>query len=196
MIEIRNLCKSYEGKVVYEDLNLSFKKQAITVLMGPSGIGKTTLLRILAGLEGYEKGEVIGLTGKRIAFMFQEDRLMPWLSAKENITYVLASRMKQADCEQRAEQILEMMGLIHEKEQPIGALSGGMQRRVALGRALAYEGEVLLMDEPFKGLDEKLKYDMIEKIKALTILKKTTVICVTHDLEEAKRLGEVTYLGT
>lgn len=195
MIEIRNLCKSYEGKVVYKDLNLCFKEKEITVLMGPSGIGKTTLLRILAGLESYEKGEIFGIEGKRVAFVFQEDRLMPWLTVRENIEYVLASWMSKSAYQERTTEILEMVGLLEVQNQFIDALSGGMQRRVALGRALAYDSDLLLMDEAFKGLDDRLKYDMIEKIKTLTHLRGTTVICVTHDLEEAKRLGEVIGLG-
>lgn len=195
MIEIRNLCKSYEGKVVYKDLNLCFKEKEITVLMGPSGIGKTTLLRILAGLESYEKGEIFGIEGKRVAFVFQEDRLMPWLTVRENIEYVLASWMSKSAYQERTTEILEMVGLLEVQNQFIDALSGGMQRRVALGRALAYDSDLLLMDEPFKGLDDRLKYDMIEKIKTLTHLRGTTVICVTHDLEEAKKLGEVIGLG-
>ena len=130
-----------------------------------------------------------------MAFVFQEDRLMPWLTVRENIEYVLASWMSKSAYQERTTEILEMVDLLEVQNQFIDALSGGMQRRVALGRALAYDSDLLLMDEPFKGLDDRLKYDMIEKIKTLTHLRGTTVICVTHDLEEAKKLGEVIGLG-
>ena len=98
-----------------------------------------------------------------MAFVFQEDRLMPWLTVRENIEYVLASWMSKSAYQERTTEILEMVDLLEVQNQFIDALSGGMQRRVALGRALAYDSDLLLMDEPFKGLDDRLKYDMIEK---------------------------------
>ncbi len=191
MIEIKNLCKNYKDKVVYNHLNLSFEEKQITSLMGPSGCGKTTLLKILAGLEAYEGGQITGMEAKKIAYVFQEDRLLPWLTVRENIEYVLMSWEPKAAYKKRVDDLLEMLELTKEQNQLITTLSGGMKRRVALGRALAYEGEILLMDEPFKGLDEALKQRVIEGILRIYQQKKPTIICVTHELEEAKALGKV-----
>ena len=94
MIEIRNLCKSYGKKVIYKGLNLKVPEETITCIIGPSGCGKTTLLRILAGLEKADDGEILGIAHKRKAFVFQEDRLMPWLSVKENIEYAKINGLK------------------------------------------------------------------------------------------------------
>ena len=194
MIEIKNLCKNYNDKVVYKDFNLKIEEKQITSLMGASGYGKTTLLRMMAGLEGYDSGQIIGLEGKKIAYVFQEDRLLPWLSVRENIEYVLMSQLPKGTYKEKVDQLLELLQLTREQNQYISSLSGGMKRRVALGRALAYEGEVLLMDEPFKGLDEALKQQVIKGILAFQKKKQSTIICVTHDLEEAKALGKVIQL--
>ena len=181
MIEIKHLGKSYKEKCVYEDFNIIFKKQAISVLMGPSGSGKTTLLRILAGLEPYECGKILGLTYKKAAFVFQEDRLMPWLTVRENIEYVLEDTMPERIKKEKVDQMIEKMQLTSVADELIPSLSGGMKRRVTLGRAFAYEGDLMLLDEPFKGLDDCLKEDIIEVLLAYWQKQKPTIICVTHD---------------
>jgi len=195
VIEIKNLCKNYKEKTVYHKLNLDFEENQITSLMGPSGCGKTTLLRILAGLESYEEGQINGLEGKKMAYVFQEDRLLPWLSVRENIEYVLMSFEEPSTYKNRVDTLLEFLHLTKEQNQSIATLSGGMKRRVALGRALAYEGDILLLDEPFKGLDEALKDRIIQGILSFQKRTKATIICVTHDLEEAKLLGQVKRLS-
>lgn len=191
MIEIKNLCKSYNDKIVYQNLNLKLKEHHITSIMGTSGCGKTTLLRILAGLEPYESGSITGLEQQRIAYIFQEDRLLPWLTVRENIEYVLLSDVKKEIVKDRVDSLLELLELIDEAHHLINTLSGGMKRRVAIGRALAYEGDILLMDEPFKGLDDQLKEKVIQGILKRHQDNPNTIICVTHDLEEAKVLGGI-----
>ena len=191
MIEIKHLCKSYQEKMIYKDLNLSFEEKSITSLMAPSGYGKTTLLRILVGLEPYEKGTITGIQNQKIAYVFQEDRLLPWLSVRENIEYVLLSSMTKANDSKKVDDLLELLKLNKEQHQKVTTLSGGMRRRVALGRALAYEGDILVMDEPFRGIDKSLKEQIINGILHLHKQNPFTIICVTHDLEEAKALGRV-----
>lgn len=191
MIEIKNLCKSYDGKVIYRELNLIIPEQTISCIIGPSGCGKTTLLRMLAGLEAYDEGEILGTRGKRKAFVFQEDRLMPWLSVKENIEYVLDSWCSKDQMEKQISQILQLLKLSDEENVPVQKLSGGMKRRVAIGRALAFESEILLLDEPFKGLDDDLKWHVLKGILAYLEEKPRTVICVTHDKEVAMHLGHL-----
>ena len=119
MIEIKNLCKNYKDKVVYNHLNLSFEEKQITSLMGPSGCGKTTLLKILAGLEAYEGGQITGMEAKKIAYVFQEDRLLPWLTVRENIEYVLMSWEPKAAYKKRVDDLLEMLELTKEQNQLI-----------------------------------------------------------------------------
>ncbi len=191
MIEIRNLYKSYDDKTIYKGLNLTIKKQTISCIVGPSGCGKTTLLRMLAGLEAYNAGEILGTKGVRKAFVFQEDRLMPWLSVKENIEYVLAFSHSKAQMKEKVVGILQLLKLTDEKDIPLYKLSGGMKRRVAIGRALAFESEILLLDEPFKGLDDDLKWHVLEGMLTYLEEKPRTVICVTHDKEVALRLGHI-----
>lgn len=191
MIEIRNLCKNYGDRVIFNHLNLSFEENQITSLMAPSGYGKTTLLRILAHLENFEEGHIIGIEGKKMAYVFQEDRLLPWLTVRENIEYVLESWSHKEAYAPKVDAILDYVQLTSNQHQPVTTLSGGMKRRVALGRALAYEADVVLMDEPFKGLDERLKEAIIKWLLQIHKQKPFTLICVTHDIEEAKALGKV-----
>lgn len=195
MIEIRNLCKNYGKKVVYKKLDLTFPEKEISCIIGPSGCGKTTLLRILAGLETADQGEILGVANKRKAFVFQEDRLMPWLSVKENIKYVLASSYSKEQMNQKIDTILALLKLEEEANSPVQKLSGGMKRRVAIGRALVFESDLLLLDEPFKGLDEELKWHVLNQMLAYLKAEPRTVICVTHDQEVARYLGNVIDIG-
>lgn len=190
MIEIKNLYKSYHKKKIYENLNLKIEENKISCLIGASGYGKTTLLRILAGLEGYEKGQIEGLDGKRISFVFQDNRLMNWLSVSENICYVIED-LPKAEKEARLEWALKLLRLEKERNSHVETLSGGMQRRVAIARALVYESDLLLMDEPFVGLDEALKEEIIKKLHQVWQEKQQTVILVTHEKETAQRLGNI-----
>ena len=196
MIEIIGLCKSYKEQSVHNHLNLSIKEAQVTSILGPSGCGKTTLLRILAGLEPYDSGEIIGLENKRIAYMFQEDRLMPWLNVWQNIAYVLKTKYNKQQIEEKIERLLNILQLEPYRDYSIDKLSGGMRRRIALGRALVYESEILLLDEPFKGLDEALKEKLYEAILKEVEIDRRTVICVTHDVNEARSLGDSIHLSS
>ena len=173
MIECSHVAAGYPGKRVFDDLNLTLPDRGAVALMAPSGFGKTTVLRLLAGLLEPEKGKVTGLENKKISFLFQEDRLLPWLTALDNVRIV--------SDEDTARQWLSRME-IEEAGQYPREMSGGMQRRLALARAMAYGGDVLLLDEPFKGLDEALRERIAGRIRgqaALTILS-------IHDQTEAQ----------
>lgn len=191
MIEIKNLCKSYDNKMIYQGLNLTIQDQTISCIVGPSGCGKTTLLRMLASLEDYNAGEILGTIGIKKAFVFQEDRLMPWLSVKENIEYVLASHCTKDQMRKQVAKMLKLLKLTGQEDVPVYKLSGGMKRRVAIGRALAFDSELLLLDEPFKGLDDDLKWHVLKGMLAYIEEKPRTVICVTHDREVAMKLGHI-----
>lgn len=175
-ILLKNISLAYGEKVIFTNFSHRFSDTGVTCIMGPSGRGKTTLLRVICGLQKPDGGSVSGCDTPGV--MFQEDRLMPWLTAGENITAV-------CDCD--PVKYLEMVGLEQEKDTLPAQLSGGMARRVALARTLAFGGDALLLDEPFKGLDNQLKEKMYSLITEAS--KSKPVILVTHDEEDAVALN-------
>lgn len=183
-VNIRHLYKSYGSQKVLEDIGMHINDGETACIMGVSGRGKTTLLRILMGLEKADSGEILGMEGLRKSAVFQEDRLCENLSAAANIRLVMTGKISQETLLKH----FEAVGLPKTcMRQPAKELSGGMRRRVALLRALLAPWDILLMDEPFKGLDERTKSAVIDYTRELCMGK--TVICVTHDANEASRLG-------
>lgn len=182
-IIINNLSKRYGENQVLHHLCAKIEEGRITSIMGPSGVGKTALLRILAGLESADEGEVEGIGQKRVSMVFQEDRLCENLSPISNIRLVCG---RETSVSQMEEELCKV-GLQESRMQPVRELSGGMRRRVALVRALMASYDILILDEPFKGLDEDNKREMME----YTLEKSTgkTVIFVTHEDNEAKFMG-------
>ena len=183
-IHIHHLSKSFENKKVLQNFSASFPLGKTTAIMGPSGCGKTTLLMILMGLVPYDEGNITGLEGKHIGAIFQEDRLCENISPLYNLRLTTPKALGQ----ESFVPLLVEAGL-EEKDLtlPIRSFSGGMKRRVALVRALLAPGDVLLMDEPFQGLDEETKEEMIAMVKKYTQGK--TLLLVTHSLQEAQGLG-------
>ena len=179
MIELAHVHCIYGEKTPIRDLTLILPDVGVVGVFGASGAGKTTLLRLLAGLLQPASGTIEGLAGKRISMVFQEDRLLPWLTAVENVALVRDG--SEAD----ARALLAALALSAETDQLPRALSGGMQRRVALARALNFGGDVLLLDEPFKGLDAALCAEAAAVVRGRFPL---TVIA-THDRGEAAALG-------
>ncbi len=176
--------------MVLEQFSLQLPSTGTVCLFGPSGCGKTTLLNCIAGLEPFDSGEIEGAGTGKISYLFQENRLLPWISAKDNIAAVL--RGKAGQNAEQAEKWLGLVGLAEAGNKRPAELSGGMRRRVALARALAYGGDLYLMDEPFQGLDAERRDEMI------ALLQKETAgalkIIVTHDFEEAEMLADVIYI--
>ena len=173
MIRFENVQAGYPDKPIFQDLNVVFPEKGAVALMGPSGFGKTTLLRLIAGLIRPAAGKIHGLENQKIAFMFQEDRLLPWLTAKKNVEIV--------SNEEKAKYWLAQME-IEDMEKYPREMSGGMQRRISLARAMAFEGDILLLDEPFKGLDADLRKRIAENIRG----KARLTILSIHDREEAE----------
>lgn len=188
-VQVKNLYKSFGDNRVLENLSLSFEKNKITVVAGPSGCGKTTLLNIISGIEKPDSGEVI-LKDHTISYIFQEDRLIPNLTVYGNIEFVLKSSMTPQESKPVIEKYLELVRLTGARDKYPDQLSGGMKRRVAVARAFAYRSDLLIMDEPFKGLDDKLKKEIMEEFLRIYRLDKRTVILVTHDMDEARFLGD------
>lgn len=190
MIKIKNLCKGYKEKKIYSTLNLEIKEHAVTCIMGPSGCGKTTLLRLLTGLESYESGEISRGDIQRISYVFQEDRLMPWLSVEGNIKYVI-SDLSNEEQEEKLWWSLNLLRLEAEKTSKVGTLSGGMKRRVAIARALVYDYDLLVLDEPFKGLDDQLKWEILEKLLCIWKKEAATVLIVSHDQSLCQKIENI-----
>jgi len=180
---IRGLAKSFGSKQVFENLNMTIKGGEITCIMAPSGAGKTTLLRILMGLESADRGSVTGLEEKRFSAVFQEERLCENMTVVDNIRLVIPQSNVLADI--RTE--MDRLGLEDCYDQRVSELSGGMQRRASILRALLAEYDVLFLDEPFKGLDDVLKEQVMAYVKEKTAGK--TVVFVTHDRKEAAVLN-------
>lgn len=182
MIRITDLCKAFGEKKVLEHLSLEI--DGPVVLMGPSGRGKTTLLRILMGLEHPDSGKIEGLSGRGLAAVFQEDRLCSQLTAAGNIC--LTGRGVTAG---EAERELRSLGFSDaDLKQPVNKLSGGQKRRAALLRALlCRDTQILLLDEPFTGMDDALVGEAAGAVVRLTAGRDT--LLVTHDHEAARLLG-------
>ncbi len=203
ILSVRGLKKVYQtdGGDIEAVRNLTFDLRAgeLACLVGPSGSGKTTLLKCISGLMAPTEGEVL-LDGKRVsgppkkmAVVFQEygRSLFPWMRVRENVELPLKNQgVPKAECDRLVDEALEAVGLSHVPRSYPWQLSGGMQQRVAIARAIAYQPEVLLMDEPFAAVDAQTRADLEDLIRVVWKKLGVTVLFVTHDIDESIYLGE------
>jgi NitT/TauT family transport system ATP-binding protein len=206
-IELRHLCKSFAGKRntvrVLDDISLSIAAGEFLTIVGASGCGKSTLLRIIAGLESADSGMVL-IGGRPIdgpgvdrAMVFQDYSLFPWLTVKQNVLFSrrLAANshdnlaLERGAEETRAEKLISLVGLSAAEELYPSQLSGGMRQRVAIARALMSKPSIILMDEPFGALDAQTREVMQDLVLNVVEEEGTTIVFVTHDVEEALYLG-------
>ncbi|MBU3713665.1 MAG: ABC transporter ATP-binding protein, partial [Ferruginibacter sp.] len=190
-LEIKNICKSFEGKSVLNNINISIKKGAFVSLLGKSGCGKTTLLRTIAGLELPEIGNIhlngVDITStpvqsRNIGFVFQNYALFPHLNVWQNIAYGLKiKKLSTSIVNAKVESVLNKVGLAQKKNTNVSLLSGGEQQRVAFARAIVNEPEILLLDEPLSNLDFSLRTQARNELKRLQRETGITSIFVTHD---------------
>ena len=181
-MKIQHLCKSFDGKMVLDHVSLTLESGGTACLMAPSGRGKTPLLRCIAGLETPDSGQITDLP-ERIAYVFQEDRLCDGFSAVDNIRLVTGKALGEDEIRRH----LEELGLAGSLDQPVRELSGGMRRRVVISRAVCFGADLLLLDEPFKGLDDEARQQTADYI--LRHRGAAAILCVTHDREDAAALG-------
>ncbi len=174
---------------VLHGVSLSLSQGGFYTILGRSGCGKSTMLRLMAGLEKPDQGE-IRLSEGAVGVVFQEARLMPWLTVAQNVAFLIKGRLPAAEVEARVSNMLQIVGLSQVRDSFPVQLSGGMAQRVAIARALVARPALLLMDEPFGALDAFTRKQMQEELVQIWRATGTTVIFVTHDIEEALRLGQ------
>jgi NitT/TauT family transport system ATP-binding protein len=195
-VMFRNVSRTFragrETTVAIKGVTLSLERGSFTAMVGRSGCGKSTLLHIAAGLDtGYEGSFTREPVNATLACLFQQPRLLPWQSARNNVAFVLETRgLARREARRRAEQMLDLVGLGAAAGKFPAQLSGGMQQRVSLARALAVDPDLLLMDEPFSALDELTAARLREELVALCAQKPRTVLFVTHNIQEACYLAD------
>jgi NitT/TauT family transport system ATP-binding protein len=209
MIQVRELSKEFGtldnggGVQALRDIDFEVNDNEFVTIIGPSGCGKTTLLRIIAGLIPYNLGEVtidgrpVTGPGPERAVVFQNFALMPWADVLTNVAFGLEIRgMTPEECRAKAQDLIKVVGLEGFEKRLPKELSGGMQQRVGLARALAVNPQILLMDEPFGALDEQTRRLLQEELLRLWEQERKTVVFITHSMEEAVMLGDRVMLMT
>ncbi|MDV7641032.1 ATP-binding cassette domain-containing protein [Acinetobacter baumannii] len=185
-----------QQKPVLQDINLTIEEGSLTVILGESGCGKTTLLNILAGFQKPSSGDVLVnhevVTGPDVtrAVVFQDHALLPWLNVADNVGFALQLKgLKRAEIEKQVSAILKIVGLSHVEKANIWELSGGMKQRVGIARALISHAPFILLDEPFAALDAFTRENMQQLVLDLWIQQNKSFFLITHDIEEALLLS-------
>lgn len=200
VLQARNVGLSFGGRALLKNLNLTISKNEIVILIGPSGVGKSSFLKVLAGLEAKQRGW-IRIFGERLdkphpkaAFVFQQTALLPWLNVERNVAYGLNFKhqphLTKEEIAERVTKALLEVGLIHAAKKYPKALSGGMAQRAALARALAREPELLLLDEPLGSLDLNTRQSMQKLLRSTLKHHQAAALMVTHNIDEAIAVGD------
>jgi len=193
-LQIKKLYKSFEDIILFKDFNIDFREHTISCILGPSGCGKTTLLNMISNTSQPGSGNFMGFNDKIISYIFQEPRLLPWKTVLENIYFVLNDSLSKKEKESIALKYSQLVELEKFNNYYPSKLSGGMKQRVAIARAFSYPSDIILMDEPLKALDLRLKMNLIKSFRQLWQMDKRTVIFVSHDIDEALLLGNDIYV--
>ncbi len=190
MIAFEHVSKSFDALRVLNDLSFQVASGQIMGVVGPSGVGKTTILKLITGILAPDEGAVRVADGV-VGYVFQEPRLLPWRTALDNVAAPLrAQGMAKGAARVRAADWLARVDLAGFEQYHPAELSGGMAQRVSVARALSVEPAILLMDEPFSNMDATLKSALMVKVQQILKERKTTVVYVTHDLTEALQLAD------
>lgn len=199
-LKIQGFCKQYRIKDRYvcaiQDIEMQIASGEFVTVVGKSGCGKTTLLRLICGLEAADEGHVRMTQGdgseskRRISVVFQEPRLMPWLTVRQNMSFSLSKWKNQSEIDKAVNGFLRILGLAAFQDAYPNQISGGMAQRTALGRTLCYDPDIILMDEPFGALDAFTRRKLQQELVDLFLARQKTIVFVTHDVDEAVLLGQ------
>ncbi len=192
-MKIIDLSFSYKDTIIFDNFNLNISENSICSIVGSSGCGKTTLLKLVSNLLKPKSGEIIKSENEEgsVSYLFQETRLLRSQTTFSNLDIILKNSI--SDKKERKERVLyylERVGLVDDRQKYPRELSGGMRQRVAIARAFAYPSHLILMDEPMQGLDISLKYDVLELFKEMWNNDPRTTLFVTHDLRDALNMGD------
>ena len=190
IISITNINKRYGEKIVFKDFQIGFYNNKINTIVGKSGCGKSTLLNIISGIMDNDTGDISETKELEASYIFQDDRLIDWLSVEENIKLVCNKKYNKKDIDNICDKYLNIVGIKEFKNYYPQMLSGGIRQRVNIARGLMYPSKVIIMDEPFKSIDIKNKKMIMEKIKEIQFKENRTIIFVTHDIDEALYLSD------
>ena len=192
-VVVKNLNVRYEDKVIFDSFNIEFEEKKVNVILGSSGVGKTTILNSIAGILPYE-GSIEGHEDG-VSYIFQKDRLIPTITIYKNLDLILKTKIK--DKTERKEKILKMLSLLEIEDcakKYVAEMSGGQIQRAAIARAFLYPSNVILLDEPFKALDTSLKSKLIKVLLELNRKEQKTVIFVTHAIDECLLAADNVYV--
>ena len=194
IISIKNINKKFNNKIIFENFNIDFYENQVNCIVGKSGCGKSTLLNIISGIieNDNDKFETIEKYG--VSYIFQDDRLIDWLTVGENITLVVKKLYNKKKCDDLCNKYLSLVGIKEYKNYYPQMLSGGLRQRVNIARAFIYPSKIIIMDEPFKSIDIINKEIIMNNFRKILEKEKRTVLFVTHDIDEALLLSDKIYV--
>ena len=190
IIRLENINKKYDETIIFNDFKIDFYENKVNCILGKSGCGKTTLLNIISGVIENDKNNFKGIEDLGISYIFQDDRLIDWLTVEENIKLVVKKHYSEKEMNDLCEKYLKLVGIYEYKNYYPQRLSGGIRQRVNIARAFIYPSKVIIMDEPFKSIDIKNKLMIMDNFKDILKEDNRTVLFVTHDIDEALYLGD------
>lgn len=194
ILSIKNLNKHYENKVIYRNFNLELNKNQVNCIIGKSGCGKSTLLNLITGIIESDDEKFKTLPKDEISYIFQEDRLIEWITLEENMKIVGKKFYDKDKLNIAVDRYLSIVGIQDHKNVYPQMLSGGIRQRANIARAFIKPSKYIIMDEPFKSIDVKIKNDIMLKLKRILEEDLKTVIFVTHDIEEALFLSDKIFI--
>ena len=194
IIRIENINKRYGDNIIFNNFQIDFYENKINCILGKSGCGKTTLLNIISGVVKNDESDFKGIEDLGVSYIFQDDRLIDWLSVEDNIKLVIKKHYSEDKINELCEKYLKLVGIYEYKNYYPQRLSGGMRQRVNIARAFIYPSKIIIMDEPFKSIDIKNKQIIMENFKKILEEENRTVLFVTHDIDEALYLGDVAFI--
>lgn len=194
IISIENINKAYDENIIFNDFNINFYENKVNCILGKSGSGKTTLLNIISGITKNDTNNFKGIENLVISYIFQDDRLIDWLTVEDNIKLVVKKYYDKKEINNLCEKYLKLVDIYEYKDYYPQMLSGGIRQRVNIARAFIYPSNIIIMDEPFKSIDIKNKLMIMENFKNILKKDNRTVLFVTHDIDEALYLGDKVFV--